>query len=86
MPLKEAGPRAPPGSCSPRHRAGTLYWYLFPSAPRKLVPERLDQGYTGHYAWMDPGTLYVKIDDDVVYVADHAIDHMLQAHNLVGVT
>ncbi|GLC35141.1 hypothetical protein PLESTM_000283900 [Pleodorina starrii] len=49
---------------------------------RKLYPQRLDKGYTGHYAWMDPATLYVKVDDDVVYIADHAIDHMLIAHNL----
>ncbi|EFJ46198.1 hypothetical protein VOLCADRAFT_121088 [Volvox carteri f. nagariensis] len=49
---------------------------------RKLYPQRLDKGYTGHYAWMDPATIYVKIDDDVVYIADDAIDHMLIAHNL----
>lgn len=63
---------------------GVLFtWFGFRTR-RKLIPERLDKGYTGHYAWMDPATLYVKIDDDVVYVADHAVDHMLQAHNLVG--
>ncbi|GIL74373.1 hypothetical protein Vretimale_2088 [Volvox reticuliferus] len=49
---------------------------------RKLYPQRLDKGYTGHYAWMDPTTIYVKIDDDVVYISDDAIDHMLIAHNL----
>ncbi|KAG2498632.1 hypothetical protein HYH03_003379 [Edaphochlamys debaryana] len=48
----------------------------------KLYPKRLDKGYTGHYAWMDPGTMYVKIDDDVVFIEDHAIDQMLIAHNL----
>ncbi|KXZ52832.1 hypothetical protein GPECTOR_8g215 [Gonium pectorale] len=49
---------------------------------KKLVPQRLDKGYTGHYAWMDPAQLYVKIDDDVVYIGDDAIDHMLAAHML----
>ncbi|GFR45130.1 hypothetical protein Agub_g6510 [Astrephomene gubernaculifera] len=49
---------------------------------RKIIPPRLDKGYTGHYAWMDPGTVYVKIDDDVVFIADDAIDHMLAAHML----
>ncbi|GLI70423.1 hypothetical protein VaNZ11_015330 [Volvox africanus] len=49
---------------------------------RKLYPQRLDKGYTGHYAWMDPATIYVKIDDDVVYISDDAIDHMLFALNL----
>ncbi len=47
------------------------------------MPQRLDVGYTGHYAWMDPAQIYVKIDDDVVFIADHAIDHMLAAHMLV---
>ncbi|KAG2446951.1 hypothetical protein HYH02_008105 [Chlamydomonas schloesseri] len=49
---------------------------------RTLMPQRLDVGYTGHYAWMDPAQIYVKIDDDVVFIADHAVDHMLAAHML----
>eukprot|EP00198_Chlamydomonas_reinhardtii_P010164 XP_001699501.1 predicted protein [Chlamydomonas reinhardtii] len=49
---------------------------------RSLMPQRLDVGYTGHYAWMDPDQIYVKIDDDVVFISDHAIDHMLAAHML----
>ncbi|KAG2432269.1 hypothetical protein HXX76_009187 [Chlamydomonas incerta] len=49
---------------------------------RSLMPKRLDVGYTGHYAWMDPAQVYVKIDDDVVFIADAAIDHMLAAHML----
>jgi hypothetical protein len=46
---------------------------------RKMLPEAgLAGSYAGHYAWMDPSRLYVKIDDDVVFIADDAIELMVR--------
>lgn len=51
-----------------------------PGVYRKQVPERWDIGYTGHYAWLKPDQYYVKIDDDVTYFKDDALDIMLNAY------
>lgn len=47
---------------------------------RKVIPERWDKGYTGHYAWMDNNTHYFKLDDDVTFIDDNTMDLMMEAY------
>ena len=33
--------------------------------------------YMGHYEHLDRNTLYIKMDDDVVYIDDLAVEHLI---------
>ncbi|KAL7748261.1 hypothetical protein RI367_006220 [Sorochytrium milnesiophthora] len=52
---------------------------LQPAFYRKLVVKPVDNmDFSVHYDWMERDKLYVKIDDDVVFVEDGTIEALLQ--------
>ena len=37
-----------------------------------------DKQYDLHYEGLEAGSLYIKIDDDVIFIADRAIEHLVR--------
>jgi hypothetical protein len=37
-----------------------------------------DKLYDLHYDGLEPGALFIKLDDDTVYIADHTIEHLVR--------
>ena len=46
--------------------------------PRHPGPKQRNTGYAYRYM-TDPGTVYLRFDDDVVYIHDDAIEHLVRA-------